>query len=174
MASDALLDIDMREVVALQKELRAVSKDFANAVTNELRAPVTDLANELKLSARVNLPSWDKYNTNTAAGIRASSSNSRGYAVRREGDRMREFGDKTGSVDRTGEIRHPLFGNKKYWYSQDVGGEGWWTTVLNARLPVHVEEFTDALLRIMDRLATGNLSTTSIGYGTKGRTKSVL
>ena len=172
MASDALLDIDMREVVALQKELRAVSKDFANAVQNELRAPVTDLANEMKLSARVNLPSWDKMNSNAAAGVRAQAS-SRGYAVKREADKMRGF-EQADFIDKTGTLRHPLFGNRKYWYSQDVDGQGWWTTVLNARLPVHVEEFTDALMRIMDRLATGNLSTSSIGYGTKGRTKSVL
>jgi len=172
MASDALLDIDMREVVALQKELRAVSKDFANAVQNELRAPVTDLANEMKLSARVNLPKINKMNSNAAAGIRAQAS-SRGYAVKREADRMRGF-EQADFIDKTGTFRHPLFGNYKYWYAQDSDGQGWWTTVLNARLPVHVEEFTDALLRIMDRLATGNLSTTSIGYGTKGRTKSVL
>ena len=75
-----LLTVDMREVAALQRELRAVSKDFANAVQNELRAPVTDLANELKLSARVNLPSHNKMNSNTAAGIRATSSNTSGIA----------------------------------------------------------------------------------------------
>jgi hypothetical protein len=166
-----ILDIDMREVVALQKELRAVSKDFANAVQNELRAPVTDLANEMKLSARVNLPKINKMNTNAAAGIRAQAS-SRGYAVKREADRMRGF-EQADFIDKTGTFRHPLFGNREYWYAQESDGAGWWTTVLNARLPVHVEEFTDALLRIMDRLATGNLSTSTIKTG-KTRTKTVL
>jgi len=171
--STGILDIDMSEVVALQKELRAVSKDFANAVQNELRAPVTDLANEMKLSARVNLahPKRLKMGTNTAAGIRAQAS-ARGYAVKREADRMRGF-EQADFIDKTGTFRHPLFGNYKYWYAQESDGKGWWTTVLNARLPVHVEEFTDALLRIMDRLATGNLSTTTIATGAT-RTKTVL
>jgi hypothetical protein len=177
MTTTGLLDIDIREVQALQRELRAVSKDFANAVQNELRAPVTDLANEMKLSARVNLPKWNKMNSNTAAGIRAQASVS-GYSVKREADRMRGF-EQADYADKTGRIRHPLFGNYAHWYPTDQqpenapGAKGWWTTVLNARLPVHVEEFTDALLLILDRLATGNLSTSTIASG-KTRTKTVL
>jgi hypothetical protein len=173
--SGPLLDIDMSEVIALQRELRAVSKDFANAMTNELRQPVQDFANELKLSARVNLPSWDRIGSNAAAGVRSTSSSKSGYSVKRENERARGF-TQMGYADRTGKIRHPLYGNRDYWYENESKSrdmKGWWSKVVEDRLPEKVDEFTAAMLRIMDRLATGNLSTRSIATG-KTRTKTVL
>jgi hypothetical protein len=174
VATTGLLDIDMREVQALQRELRAVSKDFANAVQNELRAPVTDLANTLKRSAKSNLPSYVA--SDAASTIRATSSNKSGYSIKRA-DNSRFTQDAY--TDRTGRIRHPLFGNRKYWYDtpkppgQLSGVSGWWSRVLDDNLPEAVDEFTQALLRILDRLATGNLSTSTIASG-KTRTKTVL
>ena len=165
--TQALLDIDMREVQALQRELRAVSKDFANAMQNELRAPVQDFARELKLSASVNL---GRHGKDAASTIRATSSSRSGYSVKREDNERFTQG---GYSDRTGGIRHPLFGNRNYWYHTPKSSAlHWWSKVVDDRIPVYTEEFTEALLRILNRLATGNLSTTSLSIGK--RTKSVL
>jgi hypothetical protein len=139
---------------------------------NELRQPVQDFANELKLSARANLPNWDKMNTNQAAGIRATSSNRSGYAVKREREKARGF-TQAGTADR-GFIRHPLFGNRNYWYDTPVpGATGWWSRVVEDRLPVHVQEFSDAVWLVIRRLSASDLSTRTIPTG-KTRTKTVL
>lgn len=165
MTTTGILDIDMREVQALQRELRAVSKDFANAVQNELRAPVQRAASDFKFAARGQIPSWPSKeygNTRSAAvrEIRSTSSNRSGYAIKRESNEFTQLG----YANRTGRIRHPLFGNKKYWYTTYVPGlGGWWDDMYRQAVPRATEEFTEALLKILGRLATGNLSTTTTG-----------
>jgi len=168
MTTTGLLDIDMREVQALQRELKAVSKDFANAVQNELRAPVQRAASDFKFAARGQL---GRYGADAASTIRATSSNKSGYSIKRE-DNSRFTQDAY--VNRTGNVRHPLFGNRKYWYDTPVAGaKGWWDDMYRQTVPRATEEFTEALLKILGRLATGNLSTSSIATG-KTRTKTVL
>ena len=168
MSTTGLLDIDMREVQALQRELRAVSKDFANAVQNELRAPVQRAASDFKFAAKGQL---DKFGSDAASTIRATSSNKSGYSIKRA-DNSRFTQDAY--VNRTGAIRHPLFGNRKYWYDTPISGsKGWWDDMYKQTVPRATEEFTEALLKILDRLATGNLSTSTIAAG-KTRTKTVL
>jgi hypothetical protein len=176
--SGPLLDIDMSEVIALQRELRAVSKDFANAVNNELREPVRRATSDFKFAARTLFPKWAA--ADAAAMIRSTSSTRSGYAIKREDGKSGARFTQGGYVDKTGAIRHPLYGNRDYWYDTDVGAQGWWSNMEERVVPRATEEFTAAMLRIMDRLATGNLSTRSIATGKtrtktgKTRTKTVL
>ena len=166
--SGPLLDIDMREVVALQRELRAVSSDFSKAVNNELRAPVQRATSDFKFAARTLFPKWAA--ADAASGIRATSSMKSGYAIKREANsRFTQHG----YADKTGAIRHPLYGNRDYWYDTDVGVQGWWSDMYDKTVPRATEEFTEALLKILGRLATGDLSTTTVLTG-KTRTKTVL
>lgn len=155
----------MSEVVALQRELRAVSSDFAKAVQNELRAPVRDATNEFKAAARSELPSWVA--ADAASGIRATSSSRSGYAIKREANsRFTQHG----YTDRYGMIRHPLFGNRAYWYDTPVGGMGWWSDTYERVVPDATEKFTEALLKVLGRLASGNLSTSTFTVGKRTTT----
>ena len=168
MTTTGLLDIDMREVQALQRELSAVSRDFANAVQNELRAPVQRAASDFKFAARGQFPSWAK--ADAASTIRSTSSNRSGYAIKRENNARFT---QAGYANRTSRIRHPLFGNRNYWYDTYVPGlGGWWDDMYRQTVPRATDEFTTALLKILDRLATGNLSTSTLSTGK--RTKTVL
>jgi hypothetical protein len=164
-SAGGVLDIDMSEVVALQRELRAVSADFAKAVSTELRDPVRDATNEFKAAARSELPSWVA--ADAASGIRATSSSRSGYAIKREANsRFTQHG----YVDRYGKIRHPLYGNRAYWFDTEVGGSGWWSNTYERVVPEAQQKFAEALLRILNRLATGNLSTSRVSTGKRTRT----
>jgi hypothetical protein len=155
MTTGPLLDIDMSEVVQLQRELRAVSRDFANAMSRELRDPVRRGANDFKSAAKSAFPKWAA--ADAASGIRATSSMRSGYAIKREANsRFTQHG----YADKTGAIRHPLYGNRDYWYDTDVGAQGWWSNAYDEIVPRTTEDFSTAMLRILDRLAAGDLSVT--------------
>lgn len=51
------------------------------------------------------------------------------------------------SLDR-GRLRHPLFGNRRFWYQQPVRA-GWWTQTLNDEAPLVRRE----LIRVLDDVA---------------------
>lgn len=167
--AEPLLDIDMSEVAALQRELRAVSNDFANAVNNELREPVRRATSDFKFAARTLFPKWAA--ADASSGIRATSSMRSGYAIKREANsRFTQHG----YADKTGAIKHPLYGNRDYWYDTDIDQlQGWWSDMEEKVVPRATEEFTEALLKVLNRLATGNLSTSTVLSG-KTRTKTVL
>ena len=155
MTTGPLLDIDMSEVVQLQRELRAVSKDFANAMGRELRDPVRRGANDFKSAAKSAFPGWAA--ADAASGIRASSSMRSGYAIKREANsRFTQHG----YADKTGAIRHPLYGNRGYWYDTDVGAQGWWSNAYDEIVPRATDEFVAAMMRIVDRLLAQDLSVT--------------
>ena len=155
MTTGPLLDIDMSEVVQLQRELRAVSKDFANAMSRELRDPVRRATSDFKFAARTLFPKWAA--ADAASGIRATSSMKSGYAIKREANsRFTQHG----YADKTGAIRHPLYGNRDFWYDTDVGAQGWWSNAYDEIVPRATDEFVAAMMRIVDRLLAQDLSVT--------------
>ena len=155
--TDAILDIDMREVQQLQRELRAVSKDFANAMQRELRAPVAKATSDFKFAARTLMPAHAK--SDAASTIRTTSSNRSGYTIRREDN---ERFTQDAYSNRTGRIRHPLYGNRDHWFDTYVPGlGGWWDKTYDKVVPRASDEFTQVMLKILDRLASGNISTSS-------------
>ena len=157
-SAQPLLQFDMREVQQLQRELKAVSKDFANAVQNELRAPVQRAASDFKFAARGQL---GRHGADAASTIRATASNRSGYSIKREDN---ERFTQDAYTNRTSRVRHPLFGNRNYWYDTYLpGAGGWWDKMYAQTVPRATDEFTTALLKIMDRLAGGNLSTVAKG-----------
>lgn len=160
-----LVDIDSRDLNKLASDLRRMDKDFGNAVRTELREPLRRMTSDLKFSARVQLPKFDNIPSNAAAGIRYSTS-FRGYRIVRANKDSRGF-TQSGYVDRTGYLRHPLFGNRDFWYGTDVGARGWWTLMVEKTLPRAVDEFSDAVLKVVDRLVKGDLSTSKVGRGTR-------
>lgn len=137
-----------------------MDRDFANAVNKELRDPIRKGANEFKASAKANFPSWAA--ADAVSGIRASTSFS-GYSIKRTANsRFTQHG----SVDRYGKIRHPLFGNRDYWFDTYVGGEGWWSDKEPEIVNDVSEEFMLAVWRVVERLRTLNFSTSKVGRST--------
>lgn len=131
-----------------------MDKDFANAVQRELRTPVRKAANELKSAARSNLTLYSGMGAAAASGIRASTSY-KGYLIKRE--RNSRF-SQHGSTDKLGVVRHPLYGNRNYWYDTPMGAQGWWTKTVEEVIPPAIEEFQEAVWRVVQRLANNDLS----------------
>lgn len=107
-------------------ELKAFDdrKVIKNQIRRDMRKPLPELRRAVRSSAMATLPSSGGLNawiakarltiafkdSGRAAGIRVKVS-------RRAGD-----GDKADlkALDDSGAIRHPLYGNRRFWYSQGV------------------------------------------------------
>ena len=78
------------------------------------------------------------------------------------------FGMRGPSVPWTGDGPD----ERVFWHDTDLKAQGWWSNMYRQTVPRATDEFTTAMLRILDRLATGNLSTSTLAVGK--RTKTVL
>ena len=153
--------ISSNDLAHLARDLRAMDKDFSNAVQRELREPVRRATSDLKFSARTLLP--DYIAADAASGIRSSTS-FKGYYVKREANsRFTQHG----YTDVRGKLRHPLYGNRDYWFDTSISGRGWWTGMAERVIPRAMDEFSEALWNIVQRIATGNFSTVKVGRGTR-------
>lgn len=107
-------------------ELKAFSNSGAvvNELRKELRKNVPELRTAVRESARSTLPSRNGLGAWVArAGmtVRVKSAG-RTAGIRLKLSRKSGDGDKADldALDKTGKIRHPLHGNRGFWYSQNV------------------------------------------------------
>lgn len=155
-----LTGIESPDLARLSRELSKMDADFAKAVRYELREPVRRVASDMKFSARTRLPKWA--GADAAAGVTASSTGA-GYYVK--SGRSSRF-SQGNYVNKTGNIRHPLFGNRDYWFDTPTGGGGWWDQMAEQVTPRAMDEFTAAVLKILDRLRSLNFGTSKVGRST--------
>ena len=156
-----LVGISSDDLARLQREMRAIDKDFSNAMSKELRDAVSPMTAQLKLSARVNAPGFLS-GADVASNVSQSVS-FKGVSVRRR--RNSRF-TQGGNLD-AGRVRHPLFGNRGYWFDTATPeSTGWWSKVAEDEEPEAAERLVAAMWEIVSRLRSGNLSTVKVGRGT--------
>jgi hypothetical protein len=145
-------------------QLRALARDLkeaggpARGLRRELLAamrlagkPLVDAAKE---SARAHLPRKGGLNTWVADGSKIAVRN-RVAATNTVGMRIVATKGNHDLEDMdTGSIRHPVFGHRTTWVSQDVY-QGWFTKPLNAALPMVQAEVLMAMDIIGRRIEKG-------------------
>ena len=156
-----LTNIDVDDLAKLSRDIRAVDRDFANAMQKELRDAVSPFTATLKQSARTNLPSF----------IAADAASTIKQSVSYKGVSVKSSANSRFSqavyVDTYGKVRHPLFGNKSHWFNTNIyGGRGWLTKVGDDNVDETAERLIAAVNLILNRVATGNLSTVRVGRAT--------
>lgn len=156
-----LTGIESRDLARLASELSKMDGDFAKAVRYELREPVRRVGTDMKFSAKTRLPS---YVAADAASTVTVSASGRGYYVKSKSNSRFTQGSY---VNKTGNLRHPLFGNRDYWYDTPTDGQGWWDDMAEQVTPRAMDEFTAAVLKIVDRLRSLSFGTSKVGRSTR-------
>lgn len=107
-------------------EIRAFNDRRAviNAVRRDLRKPIPAFRKDVRKSALETLPSAGGFNKWVARSSLTVRLRDRGRSagVTIKMSRKSEDGDKAdlNILDITGGIRHPLYGNRRFWYGQRV------------------------------------------------------
>jgi len=139
-------------------DLNKVSKALKAAATKEMRTALRKIMAEetkptrkkIKQSAIDNLPSTGKLNKWTAS----MPSQNTDFREKSAGVRIRmsKKGHDIAALNR-GRLRHPLFGNRKHWYTQTIA-EGFFTKPieedeadLKQRIQAAVEKYMNDLER---------------------------
>jgi hypothetical protein len=125
-----LAGFDASDFARFQRDIRAVDKATANALKREMRAGANILRKGLQASARENLGKFTSkgaLNEGSAAayGIKTSVKLSAVQVRWRPTRGARGFTQR--AATNAGRIRHPLYGNRKYWYDTSTPStRGWW------------------------------------------------
>ncbi len=156
-----LVGIDSPDLRKLASELRAVDREFSIAVNRELREATKPMVDALKQSGKVNAP--DFIDGAALASTVTSSASLGRTAISRRRKRGKPGAGQPGAID-AGYVRHPLFGDKSQWFdTQTPESTGWFSKVAADLEPEVVQRVTAAVLLILNRLGTGNLSTSKVG-----------
>lgn len=141
-------------------ELRAFSgrRAITNEVRKDLRKPLPKLRKEIRRNAMGTLPGTGGLNRWVAgAALRVrlrDSGRSAGISLklsRKAGD-----GDKADldALDRLGLVRHPLYGNRRYWFPQNVPS-GFFTDVWDVEKEEFIATADAAMDRALDQIRRG-------------------
>lgn len=159
-----------RELEALAARIKAVGdNDLRKELLRGIRAAVKPLPVAIKAAARSDLPQSGGLaaqigRSSIVSRTRTSASRKSEPGVRLIGQKERDASKaarkgKTGnakppsrfmdfaSIDR-GWIRHPLFGNRERWFSQQIK-PGFWTETINAR----ADDVQRDLVQVLDDVA---------------------
>lgn len=145
---------------AFAREIRAFDdrRTVINTIRREIREPIPALRKEVRASAIDTLPSSGGLNRWVArASVTArfrDSGRSAGVTIkvsRKAGD-----GDKADldALNRSGSIRHPLYGNRGHWYSQAVP-PGFFDRPWEAFRPDFIKACDDAFDRALEVIRRG-------------------
>lgn len=175
MAGVPIVDVRGDEQLEqLYKRIRAVGdNDLRKELLRGIRVAVRPLPIAIKAAARSDLPQGggladEMGRAAISSRTRTASSKHGDAGVRLIGQKEREASKsarkgKKGkekppsrfidirALDR-GEIRHPLFGNRKHWYSQQIK-PGFWTDTINERADDVERDLVQSLDNVAAKLA---------------------
>jgi hypothetical protein len=128
-------DRGAEELRELGRALKTLGdREFRKTTLRAIKAPAKRLGEEAKANAPAVLPNsggLGDYIASTRVSVQARLSGENAQ-VRIRGVRRKDGGMvDLDRIDR-GRLRHPLFGNRKHWYTQDVPA-GWWTDAMLRR-----------------------------------------
>ena len=144
-----LVGFDSRSLNQLQRDLRNVDKDAANALKREMRAGANLLRDGLRRAAVDTLSDMTNKggsNEGTSAkyGIKSSVGNS-GAKVKWEATKGKR-GFTQRNATNQGYVRHPLYGNRGFWYDTSRPHmRGWWDKAEEKHLDEAGDKIVDAL-----------------------------
>jgi hypothetical protein len=119
--------------VGINRSVKPLRQDVKTAAGQVLPSRYADIiASELKVTAR----------------RRAAGRNPAVYLIGKAGRR------DVSSLNR-GRLRHPLYGNRRHWYSQRIR-PGFWTVTLEADAPRVRRELVEAIQRIARKIEAGH------------------
>lgn len=142
--ADKLGDVARRLRETGDKALRAELLRGINRATRPLKAAAQQSARD-RLPRRGGLNEFvasSKFSTSTRTG--------RDPAVRITATKA---GHDVRALDR-GRLRHPLFGNRRHWFNQQVPA-GWFTDAMEAGAPVVRRSIVDVLDDVAKKVARG-------------------
>lgn len=139
------------QLAALGRRLKEAGED-GGTLRREMLAAIRDatelLPEELVASALNTLPQRG----GLAARVATSKiTRSTRLSARRAGVTIKaEHKDHINSMDK-GHVRHPLFGDRKHWYTEAVK-PGWWTRPIEASGPRSRERIQEAMQRTKEAI----------------------
>ena len=141
---------DLERIAAEIKETgdRGLRKDLLRGINRALKPAKA----AVKEAARRELPHHGGLDEFVASSRIGSSTRSSG---RNPGVRLtgKKSGHDLRAIDR-GRLRHPVFGNRNAWVTQEVK-PGWWSQTLQEQAPEVRHEVVSALDEVARRLANG-------------------
>lgn len=137
------------ELAAVARRLKeAGNKDLRREMMRGLQRAARPARDAAKEAARVELPSAGGLNDRVAGSKFTIKTRTSGKAV---GVSIVGKGDlDLPALDR-GRLRHPLFGNRRHWYTQMVRPR-WFTEAMEKQAPQVRRELVDAVAAIARRL----------------------
>ena len=143
---------DLRRLGQALKELG--DKEIRKETLRALKAPAKRLGEDARDRAGTVLPGGlGEYIAGTRVTVQARMSG-QNASIRVRGVRRKQGGlVDLDAIDR-GRLRHPLFGDRRHWYTQQVQ-PGWWTKAMEAGAPAVRAELArvigDAIARAVKR-----------------------
>lgn len=141
-------------------EIRAFNarKDVVNALRRDLRKPVPELRRDVRASATSTLPAAGGLGAWVARARVTVKLKERGRSagIRIKVSRAAGDGDKADldKLDRYGETRHPLHGNRNHWYPQKVAA-GFFTKPWDAFRPKFIKVADESVDKALDVIRRG-------------------
>jgi len=145
---------------AFANEIRAFNArgDVINALRRDLRKPLPELRKDVRRSAISILPSSGGLGAWVAKGRVTAKLKERGRSagIRIKVSRAAGDGDRAdlNKLDLYGEIRHPLRGNRGFWYRQKVT-PGFFTKPWEAFRPKFIKVADEAVDQALDVIRRG-------------------
>lgn len=141
-------------------ELRAFNgrREIFNALRRDLRKPLPDLRKQVRASAKSTLPGGNGLGAWVAKArltVKVKDSG-RSAGIRVKVSRASADGDKADlkALDDRGKVRHPLRGNRGYWYSQQVP-PGFFTKAWERTGPEFIKAAEGAMDRALEVIRRG-------------------
>ena len=121
--------VDTRDYLALYQESRLAGKKIRSAVSRGMSRAARPVMKEIVEAGAEKMPSAGGLDQHMAAARVGLSQTPFGVKAR-----LGSKGRALGRVDESGIVRHPLHGNRKFWFPPSVGA-GAWSPELDERAP---------------------------------------
>jgi hypothetical protein len=141
------------EFGVLARRLKEAPQELRKELYAGINRSVKPLRQDVKIAAGVALPHRHGYagliasELKVTARRRAAGRNPAVYLVGKAGKR------DVSSLNR-GRLRHPLYGNRRHWYSQRIR-PGFWTVTLEADAPRVRTELVEAIKTVARKIEAG-------------------